>query len=217
MTADACREWRGALAAAALGREEPGEQVALRAHLDGCAACRADLEELTAVARALPAADPEQLGDPAQPSSQLASLVVDRVEVERTRRRRHRRGRVLAAAAVVVAVLALGTVLVANLGDDGVTTAVEFPASDGVSGRANLRALPAGTEVRLVASGLDDGEIYWLWITDDSGDRVAAGTFRGAAEEIAVTLTGALALDDTVRIWVTDEDDSVVLDAPVPA
>ena len=41
MTADACREWRGALAAAALGRIDPAEAIALQAHLDGCAACRA--------------------------------------------------------------------------------------------------------------------------------------------------------------------------------
>src|SRR5262245_11152948 len=109
MTADACREWRGALAAAALGREDAGEQIALRAHIDGCAACRAELDELLAVARALPAADPDRLTDPSQPSSDLAVLVVDRVAAERAAHRRRRFARVKAIAAAVVAIVALGT------------------------------------------------------------------------------------------------------------
>ena len=52
---DPCRDWRGALGAAALGEIDPAEEIGLRAHLDGCAACRAELRELTAVARALDA------------------------------------------------------------------------------------------------------------------------------------------------------------------
>ena len=50
---DPCRDWRGALGAAALGRLDPAEEIGLRAHLDGCADCRAELRELTAVANAL--------------------------------------------------------------------------------------------------------------------------------------------------------------------
>ena len=110
----------------------------------------------------------------------------------------------------------IGSLLVANLGDDTEATAVEFPATDGVSGRADLRGAATGTEVHLVASGLDADEVYWLWLTDEGGERVTAGTFRGGGDEVAVTLTGALPLADTVRIWVTDEADSTVLDAPVP-
>ncbi len=215
MTADACREWRGALAAAALEREDPAQQIALRAHLDGCAACRAELDDLVAVARALPAADPDRLADPGQPSSRLAGRVVARVAGERTRRRRRRFGRVLVAA-VIVAALGIGGLLVANLGDDTETTAVEFPVTRGVTARAELRGAATGTEVRLVASGLEADEVYWLWLTDEGGDRVTAGTFRGGDDEVAVTLTGALPLADTVRIWVTDDVDSTVLDARVP-
>src|SRR5215831_2827330 len=42
---ESCREWRGDLAAAALGNIEPGAQIALQAHVDGCRACRAELGE----------------------------------------------------------------------------------------------------------------------------------------------------------------------------
>ena len=58
MTTDPCRDWRGALGAAALGNIDPAEEIALRAHLDGCAECRAELRELTAVAQALPLVGP---------------------------------------------------------------------------------------------------------------------------------------------------------------
>jgi len=47
---DPCRDQRGALGAAALAGGDPADDIALRAHLDGCAACRAELRELTLVA-----------------------------------------------------------------------------------------------------------------------------------------------------------------------
>ncbi len=118
---------------------------------------------------------------------------------------------------MIVAALGIGGLLVANLGDDTETTAVEFPVTDGVTAQAELRGSANGTEVRLVASGLEADEVYWLWLTDEGGERVSAGTFRGGDDEVAVTLTGALSLADTVRIWVTDEADSIVLDARVPS
>jgi anti-sigma factor RsiW len=50
MTSDACREWRGAIAAEALGEIEPAEAIALQAHLDACAVCRSELDDLAVVA-----------------------------------------------------------------------------------------------------------------------------------------------------------------------
>ena len=44
-----CRDWRGALGVAALGVIEPAEEIALRAHLDGCPACREEHESLRAL------------------------------------------------------------------------------------------------------------------------------------------------------------------------
>ena len=67
-----------------------------------------------------------------------------------------------------------------------------------------------------MADGLDNGDWYWFWVTGDDGDRVPAGTFRGTGDTVQVTLSSALPLSTRARIWVTDEDDKVVLDAPVP-
>jgi anti-sigma factor RsiW len=216
MTADACREWRGLLAAAALARIDDADEVALRAHLDGCPACRAELHDLTAVARSLRLADLQHVtGDVLQPSPALAERVVDRVAAARRQVRRRRLRRALVAAAAAVVVLGLAAVLLARQSDPEPTTTVVFPRSEEAAGRADLERRDAGTEVRLVASGFDDGDWYWLWLTGDDGDRVSAGTFRGTGDEVDVTLTAALPLDAARRIWVTDGDDTVVLDARI--
>ena len=73
---DPCRDLRGALGAAALEGTDPADDIALRAHLDGCAACRAELRELTQVARALGAVPISAVdAAPAEPSGALAGRV----------------------------------------------------------------------------------------------------------------------------------------------
>ena len=84
MTSDPCRDWRGALGAAALGRLEPAEEIGLRAHLDGCRDCRAELLELTAVANALSSVPVENVTSAAaEPSDALAGRILSRVAIER--------------------------------------------------------------------------------------------------------------------------------------
>jgi anti-sigma factor RsiW len=218
---DPCRDLRGALGAAALGGGDPADDIALRAHLDGCAECRAELRELTLVARALAAVGVEALdAPPAEPSGTLGPRVLARLAQERdtVRSRRVRRAFVGAgalatvAAAVVALVLAVGT----GGGPDG--TRVVLPGVGGVraSATAILRADEAGTEVEMTVTGLDRGDYYWLWVTDEDGDRLPAGTFRGSDHPLDMRLTAALPLEKARRIWVTDGNDKVVLDARVP-
>jgi hypothetical protein len=93
-------------------------------------------------------------------------------------------------------------------------TTVMFPAGEEATATARLAAHDEGTEVKLVASGLDQGDWYWLWLTGDNGKRVPAGSFRGTGHgAVRVTLTAALSLPDARRIWVTDRADKVILDA----
>jgi anti-sigma factor RsiW len=221
---DPCRDLRGALGAAALGGGDPADDIALRAHLDGCAACRAELRELTLVARAL-AAIPLAAVDaaPAEPSGELGSRVLERVARERGTRRSRRVRRTFAgagafaslAAAVIAAVLVFGSV-----GDGPAGTRVVLPGVGGARATATatamLRAKPSGTEVEMKVTGLHRGDYYWLWLTDDGGRRLPAGTFQGSDRPIDLRLTAAMPLSEARRIWVTDGKDRVVLDAPVP-
>src|SRR5690349_10546773 len=115
---ESCREWRGDLAAAAPGNIEPGAEIALQAHLDGGRACRVELDELTEVATALPAADLAHMLPTSQPPAELGEQVLGRLSWERASERHRRRRRltvaiatVVAAVAAIVAVFAMGASL----------------------------------------------------------------------------------------------------------
>jgi anti-sigma factor RsiW len=220
---ESCREWRGDLAAAALGRLEDDARVALQAHLDGCAACRAELADITPVAAALPAADPAYVttrSPSTAPPPGLAERVLGRLAFARADERRRGRRRVAvvvgtAAAAVAAAIglLALGASL-----DSSTAPArhVAFgTAPVGVDASADLRSEDYGTEVKLDVTGLDDGEWYWLWLTGTDGRRVNAGTFRASGDHFSTDMTSALPLSKARRIWVTDDANNVVLDARI--
>lgn len=220
---DPCRDQRGALGAAALAGGDPAGDIALRAHLDGCAACRAELRELTLVARAL-AAVPLSAIDaaPVEPSGALGSRVLDRLAQERDaiRSRRVRRafagtGAFAAAAAAVIAiVLVVGTG--GGNGPGGTRVVLPRVGGERASATATLRAKAAGTEVEMQVTGLHRGDYYWLWVTDAEGHRLPAGTFRGSDHPLKMHLTAAMPLAEARRIWVTDGDNRVVLDARVP-
>jgi anti-sigma factor RsiW len=218
VTTEPCRDWRGALGAAALGGIDPAEQIALRAHLDGCPACRAELHDLTAVARALDSIPVENVTSaPAEPSRALADRVFERVAHEREVKRGRRARRVLvgagafasAAAAVVAVVLFVG------VGAPAGGTTVVLTSTAGASGRATLHAEALGTEVDVKVSGLHPGHYYWFWVTGDDGHRIPAGTFSGSKQSTEVHLMSAVPLAEARRIWVTDDQRNVVLDAKV--
>jgi hypothetical protein len=130
------------------------------------------------------------------------------------RRRRHALVAVGSAAAAVALVLA--ALLARGAGDDEPGRRVGFPVGAvGVEATATMHAHEFGTEIQLEVSGLDEGRWYWLWLTGDDGRRVTAGTFRGGDGPLEVSLTAAIALRDARRVWVTDDDDAIVLDAPI--
>jgi len=68
---------RAAMGSVALGGTEPAETLALRAHLDGCAECRAELRELTSVAAALPFADPARDAGNSELRRELCTALAD--------------------------------------------------------------------------------------------------------------------------------------------
>jgi hypothetical protein len=214
MAPDACREWRGSLATFALGSISDAEAIALRAHLDGCAACRAELDELSAVARLLPAADIDRVESTlVEPPDALADQVLAGVARGRANRRRRRWQRGLAGvavAAVLALIVAVGAVL---LHDDKDTFRTHLAFTGEGGGTATLIARPQGTEVDFEVWGLDEGDVYWLWLTDSGDRRVSAGTFRGVDGRTQMHLMAALPLERTQRVWVTDAEDHTVLDA----
>lgn len=217
MTAEPCRDRRGDVAALALGHLDPDAAARTLAHIDGCSACRAALGELERMARALATADPDRFDSQPLPPPGLGERITARVHDEAVLHRRRvlrRRVAVLAACAAAV-LLVVATVLIVR-GDDSPTMHEFAVRAEGVEGWFAIEGNEQGTAVRLEHKGLDPSDVYWLWLTDASGRRVSAGTFSGADERATLTLQSAMPEDEAVRIWVTDEDDGVVLDADIP-
>lgn len=221
MTADACREWRSELAAAAIGRIDETMRPRLDAHLDACGACRAELLELERAAELVARADVacvESDDERAVPHG-LGDTVVAQVRAAQARARSRRvalavRG-ALVAAAVVVAALLTVAVLARGSARPSATVALRSAVA---RADARLVADRSGTEVRLVGSGLRDGDRYWLWLTGPDGLRVGAGTFSGESDgTFDIETYSALPFSQVRRVWVTDTRDRVVLDARVRA
>jgi anti-sigma-K factor RskA len=212
-TPESCRQWREQLGAMALGHLSPGEVTAVRAHLDGCAACRTELAALQQVARLLPLADVESLDAEPAPPSDLGDRVVTVVrherELEERRHRRRVRGAVsgLAAAAAVVALVV--SLTLASGGGGRVVALDEHPA--GVSSTAAFDQHGWGTEIRLEVQGLPAGHSYYVWMRRADGEHVPAGSFLTVDGSTDVTLATALAMSDAVGIGVSDEKGDTIM------
>ncbi len=217
MTDPGCRSWRDELTDVALGRQVAAEVPGLRAHLDGCPSCRAELEGLSSIAAALAEADADA-ALPAAPRD-LASRVNERLKAEQ-RDRRRRRWSVAATAAAAALLVALGLTLALRSDSDTGTTAsdradlsVVLDGAD-ASGTADFVIRGWGTEIVLVAEGLVAGDTYQAWLSPGEDTRVSAGTFVGTESgRLEITLASSLPLADATWIWVTDADDETVLAA----
>ena len=215
---DACRDWRGELAATAAGQPDPDKQPGFGAHLDGCPECREELRELSRVAATLWLVDPDRLANPPRPPLTLAQDVSDAVATVRRRKHQSARWRNvlvggLAAAAVFAVILSIVAVTVDSSGDQTAQHVAFTKAPPGVAASADLTAADWGTQIQLQVDGLGgDGDVYWLWLSTDDGSRIAAGTFSGDG---TMHMAAALPLDKAARVWVTDKSDAVVLDAPL--
>jgi hypothetical protein len=230
---EACPEWQGDLAAWVTAQGGPEREAALLAHLEGCAACRAEADGLLAVAAVALVADPDRAaaagaapppsGDVAgfEPPADLGDRISARVRAER---RGHLRRRALVAAvgAAAAAAVLVGALVVAS--DDGPARleGEEFA----------FTVLPAGGEaeavvapyeedsessvVQLTASGLDPDVTYALWLSVPGGgreDRVPAGTFRPEEDgTVDVQLPCGMPAGEVGRLWATTPTGDLALD-----
>ena len=184
MKADTCRGWRENLGALLLDQLEGDERAATEAHLAGCATCRAELDLLAPVARALPLADLEQLGPAPAPPRSLARRVARGIAAEQ-RARRVRRFRLGGVAVAAAAAAALAAVVL--LAGGGASTPQPGPQPQrvafastprGVEIGATLSPRPWGSEISLQVRGITPGTRCHVWLRRGDGARVDAGSFR---------------------------------------
>jgi anti-sigma factor RsiW len=206
MKTDGCREWRESLGAHALGQLSDDERVGLEAHLEGCPTCRAELEQLTALAHPLSLADPARFESTPVPPTSLAARVAAAIGRERLvqRRRRFRRfgfgfSGVAAAAAVALALLVLP-----GGGASGPEQNVNFASlPKGMKISAKLIPHAFGTEIHMYVKGVSSGTLCRVYLHSRTGQRLSAGTFRyrWGDDDVAV-LSSALDLSKTDAIEV---------------
>jgi hypothetical protein len=217
---DGCRDRRLSLGAYALGDLPAAERAGLEAHLEGCAACRAEVESLGAVARLLPLADPNRFSRPApKPAPELAGRITASLGAEQrdvARRHRRRFGLGLGAATAVAAVVLAMAVLPGG-GDSSPEQHIEFGMlPDGVQIGATLEPHAYGTEIRIYVKGIRSGTLCRVYLRGPGGERVPAGTFRYRwGEDSTAVLSSALDLSRTRAIGVRAGNRTFV--APVDA
>jgi anti-sigma factor RsiW len=217
---DAHRELREQLGGYALGHGDPAERGAVRAHLDGCADCRAELAALAPVAARLADVDPEHLGEVPPTPSGLGDAVLARIAAEEHSRPvrpadRWRRTRVVAAAAAVgIAAAGFGVGWLVRPVPDPVpleAVAVEVADPDIVAS-ADLVPHTWGVEVKLSGEGFTAGEVYQVTVREADGGRVPAGAFLGVGPaELNCNLNSSVLREDAAGFEVVDSAGSVVM------
>ena len=164
------------VAAYLLGALQPDEAERYREHMQGCASCRQELDELQPAVSPLRAAPPARANDilvgriMAQVRSEAELLEAAGAHADRVPRsgtNRPTRRLVALAATAALAAAAAGAVLIASETATGprVTQALVAPSAPG--GRAELRQ--SGTHAELVISDVPQppgGHIYQVWLAE---------------------------------------------------
>jgi hypothetical protein len=212
--------YREQIGAFLLGELDGGERTAMQAHLNSCPVCQAEARELEPVVAALADADPDRIDEDPCPPGDLEESTLAPIlgEMHRARRRIRRfRWSALAAAALCVVVIGLAgftrflepAVSLEPLSFSGVAPGVEL--------EGNLIAHAWGTEIRLVASGLRDGQTYRVTLVSEDGERVNSGTFIGAGDKpVRGTFNAALLRKDAARLEVRTPGGELVFLAKLP-
>jgi hypothetical protein len=202
-----------------LGKLDGVERTAMQTHLSSCPACQAEVRELEPVVEALADAAPDRIDEDPWPPRDLEELTLAPIlgEIHRARRRRRRfRWSALAAAAICVVVIGLAG-FVGLLEPAVALEPLSFSVAPGMEVEGNLIAHAWGTEIRLVVSGLRDGQTHRVTLVSEDGERVNAGTFIGAGDKpVRGTFTAALLRKDAARLEVRTPGGELVFFAKLP-
>jgi hypothetical protein len=220
MTLDRHEHPHDLLGPAALGLLTSREQRTLDQHLDGCARCRDELATLKDVTGRLAALEPEDAETLQLGSSPLRT---DRILAEigsaaATERRRGRRLQSVLGTAASVSVLIAGLVTAGALNTDQPADvpleSVAIAAPAGVDASADLVAHTWGVEIKLRATGLQDGRAYSVQVLTTDGRVTDAGAFIGTGERtLDCNLNTSVLRPEAESFTVFDEGGTEVLTA----
>ena len=217
MTEPGCTRWQGELAMQALGQLEPEVAIALQAHLDGCAECRAERALLAPLVGALGMASPQAIEDPDAEwvPPQLQESVMGRIEAEARIEHRRTRRRVGVAATVAAGIAAAALVVVSAGTPPPTGRTVALSGPPGTVASITLRASSSGTDVTLREHGQPVGQDFVVTMRSTSGYWWQAGSYHTSGTAVRAQLTCAVAPTAITEVWVRDSSGATVLSAYV--
>jgi hypothetical protein len=212
--------YREQIGAFLLGKLDEGERKAMQTHLNSCPVCQAEVRELEPVVGALADASPDRIDEAPWPPGDLEELTLAPILEEMHRARRHRRrSRWSALAAAAIFVVAIGLAGFTWLLEPAVALVepVPFSVAPGMEVEGHLIEHDSGTEIRLVVSGLRDGQTYRVTLVSEDGERINAGTFIGIGDkQLRYTFNAALLRKDADRLEVRTAGGELVFFAKLP-
>ena len=202
------------LGALALGLLPPEQAAAARRHVDACAMCRREYEELREMTGVLGELPPEAFLDGPPDGDLVLQRTLRQIRAETAAGGRRRLLGLVAAAAVVVAAVAGGGVAIGRASvplvpPPGSAVGALVLTGTGANG-ATLRATlgPSGSSVRLTTSvtGIPAGKPCQILVVTRNGSRKIAGSWVvSATPGGSVDGSAAVALPDVAAVVVQDE------------
>jgi hypothetical protein len=210
----ACAAWRGDVGAYLVGALDDDARARVIAHLETCAGCRCDYDELAPVRGLLsqlagPDAAPRAGGPGRFWGQPPGGVPLPPLRPVRGAARRWLAGAAIAVAAGAVAVLAA-----AGLAPSAPTFRAYDP-STGVRGEAQLHAAPTGTEIGLAVAGLPAGGRCVMLAVAGRGSDIAGtwtATYDGTAR---VAGTSAIPLGRLTSLRIESAGGRLLLTIPV--
>jgi len=211
----ACATWRGDVGAYLVGALDGGARTQVIAHLESCAGCRSEYDELVPVRGLLsqlagPDAAPRAggpgtfWGEPPG-GAPLPALRPVRLGAGR---------RWLAGAVAAVAAAAVAVFAAAGLAPSAPTFRA-YDRTTGVHGEAQLHAAPTGAEIDLAVAGLPAGERCVMLAVSGRGSDIAgtwSATYDGTAR---VAGTSAIPLSGLTSVRIESAGGRLLLTIPV--
>jgi len=212
--------YREQIGAFLLGKLDEGERKAMQTHLSSCLVCQAEVKELKPVVAALADAAPDRIDEDPLPPEDLEELTLGPIlgEIHRARRRRQRYSW-SAVAAAAICVVGIGLAGFTWLLEPAVALVepVPFSVAPGMEVEGNLIKHAWGIEIRLVVSGMRDGQTYRVTLVSEDGEQVNAGTFIGTGDKpLRGTFNAALLRKDADRLEVRTPGGEPVFFAELP-
>ena len=210
-----CATWRGDVGAYLVGALDGGARTQVIAHLESCAGCRSEYDELVPVRGLLsqlagPDAAPRAGGPGTLWGEPPGGAPLPPLRPVRPGAGR----RWLAGAAVAVAAGAVAVLAAAGLAPSAPTFRA-FDRSTGVHGEAQLHAAPTGAGIDLAVAGLPAGERCVMLAVSGRGSDIAGtwtATYDGTAR---VAGTSAIPLSRLTSVRIESARGRLLLTIPV--